>query len=77
MVVSESRRRVGRRYGFAEEEPPGVADPKTVCSSRLSRVWRVTAKGYRRMETESRILKIRGLAMAQVKTGGTAERIEI
>ncbi len=29
MVVSESRRRVGRRYGFAEEEPPGVADPKT------------------------------------------------
>lgn len=31
MVVTESRRRLERRYGFAEEEPPGVADPKTVC----------------------------------------------
>ncbi len=30
MVVSESRRKVERRYGFAEEEPPGVADPKII-----------------------------------------------
>ena len=65
-----------RRYGFAEEEPPGVADPKKL-SSRLSRVWHVTAKGYRQINRWPYLIRISGFAMAQAKTGGTAERFEL